>query len=120
VNLAFLADENVEIDIVDRLKSLGHTAAHASEVSPGRPDTAVLQAASLAGQVLITNDKDFGELVFRKHHRSAGVILLRLPGRSPATKARLVADAIQRYGGELLGAFVVIGPRTIRLRRVPD
>lgn len=100
MNLAFLAGENVEIDIVDRLKSLGHIATHASERSPGRPDTAVLQAASQAGQVLITNDKDFGELVFRKHHRSAGVI--------------------QRYGGELLGAFVVIGLRTIRLRRVPD
>ena len=65
MNLAFLADENVETDIVDRLKSLGHTVAYASEMSPGRPDTAVLQAASQAGQVLITNDKDFGELVFR-------------------------------------------------------
>ena len=46
MNLAFLADENVEMDIVDRLKSLGHTAAHASELSPGRPDLDVLQAAS--------------------------------------------------------------------------
>ena len=118
--LAFLADENVEMDIVDRLKSLGHIAVHASELTPGRPDTAVLRAASQAGKVLITNDKDFGELVFRRHHRSAGVILVRLPGRPPATKARLVAHAVQRYGEELLGAFVVIGPRTIRLRRVPD
>lgn len=49
MNLAFLADENVEIDIVDRLKSLGHTAAHASELSHGRPDTAMLQAASHLG-----------------------------------------------------------------------
>ena len=120
MNLAFLADENVEMDIVDRLKSLGHTAGHAFELSPGCPDAAVLQAASQAGQVLITNDKDFGELVFRKHHRSSGVILVRLPGRPPATKARLVAQAVERYGERLLGAFVVIGPRTVRLRRVPD
>ncbi len=120
MNLSFLADENVEMNIVDRLKSLGHTAVHASELSPGRPDAAVLQAASQAGQVLITNDKDFGELVFRKHHRSSGVILVWLPGRPPATKARLVAHAVQRYSEKLLGAFVVIGPRTIRVRRVPD
>lgn len=117
--LAFIADENVEVDIVDRLRTLGHTAVHASGLFPGRPDTAVLQAASQAGQILITNDKDFGELVFRKHHRSAGVILLRLPGRPPATKARLVARVVQRFSGELLGAFVVIGPRTVRLRKAP-
>jgi predicted nuclease of predicted toxin-antitoxin system len=120
VDLAFLADENVETDVVDRLNSLGYLAVRTSALSPGRPDTAVLQAASQAGQVLITSDKDFGELVFRRHHRSAGVILLRLPGRSPDYKARLVADTVQRYGGELLGAFVVIGLRTIRLRRMPD
>ena len=120
MNLSFLADENVEMDIVDRLKSLGHNTVHASELSAGRPDTAVLQDAAQAGQVLITNDKDFGELVFRKHYRSSGVILVRLPGRPPSTKARLVAQAVQRYSGELLGAFVVIGPRTVRLRRMPD
>jgi predicted nuclease of predicted toxin-antitoxin system len=119
VALAFLADENVEMDVVDRLKSLGHIAVHASELSRGRPDAAILEAASRAGQILITNDKDFGELVFRKHHRSVGVILVRLPGRTPSTRARLVTHAVQRYGGDLLGAFVVIGPRTVRLRRVP-
>ena len=69
MDLAFLADENVEMDIVDQRKSLGYIATHASELPHGRPETAVLQAASRAGQVLITNDKDFGDLVFRRHHR---------------------------------------------------
>jgi hypothetical protein len=50
VNLTFLADENVELEIVDRLKSMGHIAMHNSELSPGRPDTAVLQIASQAGR----------------------------------------------------------------------
>ncbi len=49
MDLAFLADENVEMDIVDRLNSLGYVAAHASELTPGRPDSAMLQAASRAG-----------------------------------------------------------------------
>ena len=53
MNLAFFADEKVEMEIVDRLKSLRHFAVHAAELSPGRPDTAVLQAATQAGQVLI-------------------------------------------------------------------
>ena len=55
MDLAFLADENVETDVVDRLNSLGYIAVRASALSPGRPDTAVLQAASQAGQVLITS-----------------------------------------------------------------
>ena len=120
MDLAFLADENVEMDVGDRLRPLGHIAVHASELSRCHPDAAVLGAASQAGQILITNDKDFGELVFRRHHSSTGVILVRLPGRPPATKAQLVANAVQRFGEQLLGAFVVIGPRTVRVRRVPD
>jgi predicted nuclease of predicted toxin-antitoxin system len=120
VSLVFLADENVEADIVQRLASIGYSTVHVSESSPGSPDAAILEAASSSGQVLITDDKDFGELVFRKHHRSTGVILVRLPGQAPTIKARLVAQAVQRYEERLLGAFLVIGPKTVRLRRVPD
>jgi len=119
VGLAFLADENVETEIVQRLIARGYPVTHVSELSPGSSDAKILEAASRAGQVLVTNDKDFGELVFRRHHRSMGVILVRLPGRSPGIKARLVAQAVERYGERLQGAFAVIGPRTLRLRRVP-
>ena len=58
MSLFFLADENVEADIVQRLASLGYSAVHVSETSRGSPDAALLEAASRAGQVLITNDKD--------------------------------------------------------------
>jgi predicted nuclease of predicted toxin-antitoxin system len=118
VEPVFLVDENVEWEIVDRPRSLGHAAVHASEISPGLPDNEILKVASRAGQVLLTNDKDFGELVFRKNHPSTGVILVRLPGLPPVTKARLVAQAVQRYARQLLGAFVVTGPRTTRLRKL--
>jgi predicted nuclease of predicted toxin-antitoxin system len=120
VALSFVADENVETEVVDALRSLGHGVAHASESASGEPDADLLDAAAARGCVLDTNDKDFGDLVFRQHRPSSGVILVRLPGRPASVKARLVAQAVVRHGERLLGAFLVIGTRTMRLRRIAE
>ena len=119
MGLAFLADENVETDVVDALRSLGHRVTHAAETASGESDAVLLEAATREGCVPNTNDKDIGDLVFRQHRAASGVILVRLPGRPATTKARLVRQAVVRYGHDLLGAFLVIGSRTMRLRRIP-
>jgi hypothetical protein len=62
-------------------------------------------------------DKDFGELVFRQRRASSGVLLLRLAGVANAEKARITAIAVREHGGELLGAFTVVSPHQIRIRR---
>jgi hypothetical protein len=90
VPLAFLADENVEVEIVEALRGIGHEVIYA------------------------------GELVFRQRRSSAGVVLLRLPGMKASIKAAHVVGAVRRYGERLLGSFLVIGERTMRMRRVPD
>ena len=118
--LSFVADENVETEVVDSLRAPGHSVVHASEAASGEPDADLLEAAATQGWVLVTNDKDFGDLVFRQRRSSSGVILVRLPGRPASVKARLVAQAVVRYGEGLLGAFLVIGTRTMRLRRIPE
>jgi predicted nuclease of predicted toxin-antitoxin system len=68
--------------------------------------------------VLITADKDFGELVFRQRQASTGVLLLRLWGLAPATKASVVSAAIHEHGRELTGAFAVLSHKSIRIRRM--
>jgi predicted nuclease of predicted toxin-antitoxin system len=120
VALSFVADENVEIEVAEAIRALGYEVTHAAETGPGEPDTFLLDMAVEQGRVLITNDKDFGDLVFRRRRPSCGVILVRLPGRIPSAKARLVSQAVRRYGEGLLGAFLVIGTRTMRLRRTPE
>ena len=67
--------------------------------------------------MLITADKDFGELVFRQRLASTGVLLIRLGGLSPATKAEVVSESVKEHGLELAGAFAVLSRGNVRIRR---
>jgi len=68
-------------------------------------------------RLLVTADKDFGELVFRQGRALPGVVLIRLAGLSASRKADIVASALAAHGQELPGAFTVVSPGAIRIRR---
>ena len=87
----FLADESVDQQVVERLRREGHDILYVAEMEPGIDDDDVLQAANEHGALLLTADKDFGELVFRLGRLSRGVVLLRLAGLSPEAKAVTVS-----------------------------
>ena len=72
--LCFFADENIETEIVDVLRKMGYETTEVSDSMPGAEDDEILQDAQHHGCILITNDKDFGELVFRQKRATAGVI----------------------------------------------
>jgi predicted nuclease of predicted toxin-antitoxin system len=74
----------------------------------------VLQIANELKAVLLTADKDFGELVFRQHRVAHGVVLIRLAGLAINTKANLVATALRDHGPEMPGAFSVVSPNAVR------
>jgi len=69
--------------------------------------------------LLLTGDKDFGELVFRQKRVHGGVVLIRLQGISASLKADIVANAFQSRGHEMLGGFTVISPGMVRVRQGP-
>ncbi|HXH11047.1 MAG TPA: DUF5615 family PIN-like protein [Alphaproteobacteria bacterium] len=73
--------------------------------------------ANQRGALLLTADKDFGELVFRRGRISAGVLLMRLAGLSPGTKATPVCAVIQEHANELSQPFTAVSPGMIRIRR---
>jgi predicted nuclease of predicted toxin-antitoxin system len=75
-----------------------------------------LAVANDNNALLLTADKDFGELVYRLHRISAGVLLMRLAGLSPATKAELVSSVVRDHGEELLHTFTVVTPGMVRVR----
>jgi predicted nuclease of predicted toxin-antitoxin system len=114
----FLADENIDQCIVDRLRVEGHDVLCVADLDPGIDDEEVLALARDGERVLITSDKDFGELVFRQGRAAAGVLLLRLAGLDPAGKAEAVASAVRDHADELRGAFAVVSPGLVRIRRV--
>jgi len=115
--VTFLADEGVDRQIVERLRLDGHEVSYVAEMSPGVMDEVVLRESRNSASVLITADKDFGELIFRQRQASTGVLLVRLFGLGPAMKASMVSAAIQEHGRKLPGAFAVLSPGNIRIRR---
>jgi predicted nuclease of predicted toxin-antitoxin system len=82
--MRFLLDENVDARLKQDLKAQGHDVLRVgSDFQAGLPDIAVLTIAQRQSRVLITNDRDFGELVFRQREPHQGVILLRLGTYAP-------------------------------------
>ncbi len=114
----FFADESIDRQIVSRLRRDGHAVRYVAEMEPGISDDMVLDLANEEADVLLTADKDFGELVFRQGRLAPGIMLIRLAGLSPARKAEAVAFAIDQHSGELPGAFAVLTPRSFRIRRL--
>jgi predicted nuclease of predicted toxin-antitoxin system len=99
--LKILADESVEGEIVARLRSEGHNVAYVPETSAGIRDDEVLARANAEGRVLLTEDKDFGDLAFFYGSRSLGIVLLRAHGVGTEAKADLVSEALETHEGEL-------------------
>jgi len=115
--LNFLADESVDRPIVERLRQDGHTVGYVSDLDPGISNGEVFGIATRANSILLTADKDFGELVFHQSLVAHGVFLIRMAGLSSLRKAEVVASAIKDHSSELLEAFTVITPGAVRIRR---
>jgi predicted nuclease of predicted toxin-antitoxin system len=99
--MRFLANEGVDGLIVAAVRDDGHDVRWMAEEVEGRKESVVLEAAVLDARILITEDKDFGELVYRQrlHHR--GVVLVRVDGISNMEKSRIVAVAIREREADL-------------------
>lgn len=112
----FLADEGVDFPVVQKLRSDGHAVLYVAEMDPGISDEEVLASANEKDALLLTADKDFGELVYRLRRVSAGVLLMRLAGLSPASKAQLVSPVVHDHGDKLIQTFIVLTSGMVRVR----
>ena len=115
--MKFLADENVDKPIVERLRKDGYVVLYVIEMEPSISDDEVIRRANHETALLLTADKNFGELVFRQGRVVYGVVLIRLSGLSPQHKAKAVAIAIREHADELAQNFTVITPGAVRIRR---
>lgn len=115
--MKLLADESIESELVVALRSVGHEVADIKELSPGIEDAKVLALAEESGAILITNDKDFGDLIYRDTLASKGVILLRFGTLELNERAARVVEVLERHESQLSDAFTVITPAGSRIRR---
>jgi predicted nuclease of predicted toxin-antitoxin system len=112
-----VADESVDGLTVERLRGAGHHVLSVAEWEPGIRDKDVLRKALEAKAILLTADKDFGELVFRQGLPHSGVVLTRLAGLSLEERAELVTQLFAEHPDELGSSFAVLDERAIRLRK---
>ncbi len=116
--MKIVADECVDDEIVLRLRNDGHKVDYVAEASPGILDEDVLILANNDNTLLLTADKDFGELIFRQGLVKRGILLYRLPQLSKLEKAEIISAAIAEHKNELLDSFSVLTENSIRIRKV--
>jgi predicted nuclease of predicted toxin-antitoxin system len=117
--MRILANENFPREAVETLRARGHDVLWARTDSPGSPDSRVVDRAASERRILITFDKDFGELAFRRGLFSpAGIILFRIKAPSPALAAQ-VAVAVLEGRTDWAGHFSVIEEGRIRMTPLP-
>jgi predicted nuclease of predicted toxin-antitoxin system len=119
--MRFLLDESAEFRIAAFLREQGHdVTAIAHDYPHALSDAEVLALASSEGRILLTNDRDFGELIFRQHRSHAGIIYFRL-GLAATAEAKIAwLGRILVSHGDRLDHFLVVTPRSVRVRQTPS
>lgn len=115
-----LANENVPLGSVRYLRALGHDILFITEFSPGVTDLTVLELAVAQQRILLTFDRDYGELLFLRHLPiPPAVILLRFDPMYPDEAGEIVANLLSSSASGLDGFFVVLDRDRLRKRALP-
>jgi predicted nuclease of predicted toxin-antitoxin system len=114
----WLADECVAAPLVALLRTDGHDVLYVAEAAAGLSDPDVIALALREKRLLLTEDKDFGDLVFRRGREVPGVVLMRIDSDNSVLKAERLTAVIERYGEGLFGRYMVIEEGRFRSRRL--
>lgn len=117
--MQLLADENTDFAVVRGLRAAGHDVVAIAELSPRADDRDVIDRCHREGRILITEDKDFGQLVYASGAQASGVILLRFPSGRRSEMVDAVVDLIDAQADKLVGSFVVLQPGRARITKLP-
>jgi predicted nuclease of predicted toxin-antitoxin system len=120
--MRFLLDENLSPKLVELLGGHGHDVVHVRDIElASASDEVVIAAASADDRILISADTDFGTLLARSHaSRPSFVLIRRASGRRAIDQAALIIDNLVAVKADLeVGAIVVLGDSTLRIRRLP-
>lgn len=114
--MKIIADESVDYAIIQALRVKGFDIYSITEESPGIDDLKVLALSLHFKSILMTEDKDFGELTYRLNERHYGIILIRLSKVPRNERIKLVTDLLADYAEKLIGKFTVISEQGIRIK----
>jgi len=117
--MLFLADESCDALIVRTLRTLGYDVIYIAEVIPSEADENILDWANRDKRILITEDRDFCELVFRDKKPTYGVVLVRIPAPHREKKQVQIEMIVKDHLEELSNAMTTIKPNSFKIRPLP-
>lgn len=115
-----IVDERTGADVAEHLRVAGHDVVVVAESMSQAHDQTILNKAIDEKLILITNDKDFGDLIFRRGLSHHGVLLLRLQDDSATNRVRVVRAVFDRYSDVLKRNFLVGIERRVRVGYLPN
>ena len=116
--MRFLVDECTGPRVAAWLHSQGHEIFSVFDDARGMEDQDVIRKAYAESWILITNDKDFGERVYRERHPHHGVILMRLEDERAANKIEVLRRLLEGYADRLANSFIVVTDMRVRFARM--
>lgn len=115
--MRFLVDECTGPSVAKWLRQQGHEVFSVYEQARGIDDDEIVERAYSENRILITNDKDFGEKIFRDNKPHKGVILLRLEDERVPGKIAAVKQLLANHSDQLENNFIVVTERQIRIAK---
>ena len=114
--MRFIVDESTGTAVAEFLRAQGHEVLVVAEAMPRADDVDILARALSEQRILVTNDKDFGELVFARGLQHSGILLLRLGEDRPDVRVHTVRSVLALWADRLGGAFTVASEAEVRIR----
>jgi predicted nuclease of predicted toxin-antitoxin system len=116
--MRFLVDESTGPAVAEWLRQQGHEVFSIYDEARGMDDDDVIRKAFAENWILMTNDKDFGEKVYRERRPHKGVVLLRLDDERALIKIETIKRLLESHADRLPGQFIVVTERNIRFAHV--
>ena len=113
-DIKFLANVNIEKPVIDYLVRNGIDVKWVADIDKRMPDVKVCEAANNEERIILTNDKDFGEIVFLQKKIVQGIVLLRIKGQDAMEKAGLIERLLDKYPSKIIRHFVVVTKEKFR------
>ncbi len=113
--MRFLADESCDFIVVRTLREAAHDVVSVAESFQGAQDDVLIEIALREERIFLTEDKDFGELVFAHQRKCGGVIFIRFPSKARSKLSKAILELVRGQGDKLVGKFIVVRPNRVRI-----
>lgn len=113
--MRFIVDECTGRKVCDWLKDSGYDVLSIYNSCRGIKDLDILEIANRENRIIITDDKDFGDMIFRDKLPHKGIILLRPQDRRSKIKIEILKNILENYSGKLKNHFVVVTEKKLRI-----